>query len=161
MTGKRKADPIAVENDSSKQPKSSAADDWAAIMAAASATGASSGAILSATNAFAAANAATNTATPPTVSPTKKRPYRRTKRPVNYNDKSTITVSTPAAREAQTNVYDAVLAEADDLMRAATEAQSLGRLKMASNYLLLLHSTYLLFKKKWGIRVEFILFVCR
>jgi hypothetical protein len=38
------------------------------------------------------------------------------------------------------NVYDAVLGEADDLLRASMEAQSLGRLKMASAYQLLLHA---------------------
>jgi hypothetical protein len=38
------------------------------------------------------------------------------------------------------NVYDAVLGEAEDLLRASMEAQSLGRLKMASAYQLLLHA---------------------
>jgi hypothetical protein len=38
------------------------------------------------------------------------------------------------------NVYDAVLAEASDLWQAASDAQQLGRLKMASSYLLLLHA---------------------
>jgi hypothetical protein len=69
----------------------------------------------------------------------KKRPYRRTKRPKNYNDKSTVTTTSPAAH-TPVNVYDAVLGEADDLLRASMEAQSLGRLKMASAYQLLLHA---------------------
>jgi len=34
------------------------------------------------------------------------------------------------------------MGEADDLLKAAIEAQHLGRLKMASNYLILLHSKY-------------------
>jgi hypothetical protein len=76
----------------------------------------------------------------------KKRPYRRTKRPTNYCDKSTITTvsgsnSTSAATFAlSVNVYDAVLAESRDLLTAATEAQQLGRLKMAAAYQLLLHA---------------------
>jgi hypothetical protein len=69
----------------------------------------------------------------------KKRPYRRTKRPKNYNDKSTVTTTSPAAH-TPVNVYDAVLGEAEDLLRASMEAQSLGRLKMASAYQLLLHA---------------------
>lgn len=70
-------------------------------------------------------------------SPTKKkRPYRRTKRPKNYNDKSTITTTTPAA-ETPVNVYDFVLGEVDDLLKAASEAQALGRLKYAATYQLL------------------------
>jgi len=80
----------------------------------------------------------------------KKRPYRRTKRPKNYCDKSTVTtVTTPTRQEDSdygnanpdgTNVYDAVLGECEDLLRASTEAQRLGRLKMASAYQLLLHT---------------------
>ena len=69
----------------------------------------------------------------------KKRPYRRTKRPKNYNDKSTVTTTSPAVH-TPVNVYDAVLGEAEDLLRASMEAQSLGRLKMASAYQLLLHA---------------------
>jgi hypothetical protein len=38
------------------------------------------------------------------------------------------------------NPYDAVLAESNDLLAAAHEAQQLGRYKMASTYLLLLHA---------------------
>ena len=70
--------------------------------------------------------------------PHKKRPYRRTKRPKDYNDKSTITTTTESV--AQQNAYDAVLAESQDLWQAAAEAQQLGRLKMASAYMLLLHA---------------------
>ena len=69
---------------------------------------------------------------------TKKRPYRRTKRPKGYCDKSTITTTTEAV--TQQNAYDAVLAESQDLWQAAAEAKSLGRLKMASAYMLLLHA---------------------
>lgn len=68
----------------------------------------------------------------------KKRPYRRTKRPKNYNDKSTITTTTSGAPSL--NVYDAVLQESQDILLAASEAQQLGRLKMASAYLLLVHA---------------------
>jgi len=84
---------------------------------------------------------------------TKKRPYRRTKRPKNYCDKSTVTTVTTPTRSAGdgnaaggdgdpdgVNVYDAVLGECEDLLRASTEAQRLGRLKMASAYQLLLHT---------------------
>ena len=89
-----------------------------------------------------------------TTHQTKKRPYRRTKRPKNYCDKSTVTtVTTPTRQDGTdaeygggtmnpdgTNVYDAVLGECEDLLRASTEAQRLGRLKMASAYQLLLHT---------------------
>lgn len=67
----------------------------------------------------------------------KKRPYRRTKRPKNYCDRSTITTVT---EQPQQNAFDSILAEASDLMQAAAEAQQLGRFKMASAYLLLLHA---------------------
>jgi len=72
------------------------------------------------------------------ASQTKKRPYRRTRRPDNYCDKSTITTTTDSI--SHINVYDAVLAESEDLLTAASEAQQLGRLKMSSAYLLLLHA---------------------
>ena len=42
----------------------------------------------------------------------KKRPYRRTKRPKNYCDKSTVTTTTDALN-TPVNVYDAVLGEAE------------------------------------------------
>ncbi|CAJ1948327.1 unnamed protein product [Cylindrotheca closterium] len=77
--------------------------------------------------------------TPTPSSAAKKRPYRRTKRPKNYCDKSTITTTTQAVH-TPVNVYDAVLGECEDLLKASTEAQSLGRLKMASAYQLLLHT---------------------
>jgi hypothetical protein len=70
----------------------------------------------------------------------KKRPYRRTKRPKNYNDKSTVTTTTPTLANCPTNVYDAVLGECEDLLKASVEAQRLGRLKMAGAYNLLLHT---------------------
>lgn len=47
---------------------------------------------------------------------------------------TTQTANTPV------NVYDAVLGECDDLLKASLEAQRLGRLKMASAYQLLLHT---------------------
>ena len=67
----------------------------------------------------------------------KKRPYRRTKRPKNYCDKSTVTTTTSTA-QTPVNVFDAVLGECEDLLRACLESQRLGRLKMASAYQLLL-----------------------
>lgn len=70
----------------------------------------------------------------------KKRPYRRTKRPKNYCDKSTVTTTTPTLENQPINVYDAVLGECQDLLKASLEAQRLGRLKMASAYQLLLHT---------------------
>lgn len=79
----------------------------------------------------------------PTPSPAgtaKKRPYRRTKRPKNYCDKSTVTTTTPTLANQRVNVYDAVLGECEDLLKASLEAQRLGRLKMASAYQLLLHT---------------------
>jgi hypothetical protein len=95
----------------------------------------------------AVARLATATATPaslkrPTPTPSssgKKRPYRRTKRPKNYCDKSTVTTTTQTAN-TPVNVYDAVLGECEDLLKASLEAQRLGRLKMASAYQLLLHT---------------------
>lgn len=76
---------------------------------------------------------------PTPVSSSKKRPYRRTKRPKNYCDKSTITTTTQTAH-TPVNVYDAVLGECEDLLKASLESQRLGRLKMASAYQLLLHT---------------------
>ena len=92
----------------------------------------------------------------------KKKPYRRTKRPKNYCDKSTVTtVTTPTGQidnhvslgdasiingnnaistASGVNPFDAVLGECEDLLQASTEAQRLGRLKMASAYQLLLHT---------------------
>ncbi|KAL3909794.1 MAG: hypothetical protein SGILL_007944, partial [Bacillariaceae sp.] len=80
--------------------------------------------------------------TPGTPSKSKKRPYRRTKRPAGYNDRSTVTTVTPKAAEgsASINEYDRVLAESEDLLNASLQAQKLGRLKMASAYQLLLHT---------------------
>jgi hypothetical protein len=90
------------------------------------------------------AGTGTGTGTTTTNISGKKRPYRRTKRPTNYCDKSTITTvsgnSTSATFALSVNVYDAVLAESRDLLTAATEAQQLGRLKMAAAYQLLLHA---------------------
>lgn len=84
-----------------------------------------------------------------TPSSSKRKPYRRTKRPKNYNDKSTITTCTPTAATDTPNVYDAVLGEAEDLLLAASDAQSLGRLKVASNYSLLLHARLVGLGKKF------------
>jgi len=61
------------------------------------------------------------------------------KRKAKAIEKSTTTTTT-AAVHTPVNVYDAVLDEAEDLLQAATEAQALGRLKMASAYQLLLHA---------------------
>ena len=81
----------------------------------------------------------TTTATSPsTTSSPSKRPYIRVKRPKNYNDKSTITQTTEAV--TQQNAFNSILDEADNLCQAAAEAQQLGRLQMASTYLLLLHA---------------------
>eukprot|EP00977_Amphora_coffeiformis_P011232 scaffold2704_cov159-Amphora_coffeaeformis.AAC.2 len=55
-------------------------------------------------------------------------------------DKKSTVTTVSASTVTQMNVYDAVLAEASDLWQAASEAQQLGRLKMASSYLLLLHA---------------------
>lgn len=74
----------------------------------------------------------------PSAGSPKKRPYRRTKRPPNYCDKSTITTTTESV--SQQNGFDAVLAESKDLLQAASEAQQLGRLKMAPTYMLFLHA---------------------
>jgi hypothetical protein len=72
----------------------------------------------------------------------KKRPYRRTKRPAGYNDRSTITTVTKKDPKSAVSIdaYDAVVAECEDLLNASLEAQQLGRLKMASAYQLLLHT---------------------
>ena len=79
-------------------------------------------------------------AAPGSLTPSKKRPYRRTKRPKNYCDKSTVTTMTPTLENQPMNVYDAVLGECEDLLKASVEAHRLGRLKMASAYQLLLHT---------------------
>jgi hypothetical protein len=63
----------------------------------------------------------------------------RTKRAKPTDNRSTLTTTTDTAK-THVNVYDAVLGEAEDLLQAASEAQSLGRLKMASAYQLLLHA---------------------
>ena len=70
-------------------------------------------------------------------------------------DKKTMPTNTPKSRsQPQTQLsstksakrfeksdqYDALLGEAHDLMGAAAEAQALGRLKLASSYMLLLHA---------------------
>lgn len=63
----------------------------------------------------------------------------RSKRVKPSDNRSTLTTTTDTAKR-HVNVYDAVLGEAEDLLQAASEAQSLGRLKMASAYQLLLHA---------------------
>jgi hypothetical protein len=70
----------------------------------------------------------------------KRRPYRRTKRPAGYNDKSSITTTTNVLWQQPLNVFDSILAESQDLLQAATEAQQLGRYKIAATYLILLHT---------------------
>jgi Myb-like DNA-binding domain len=78
--------------------------------------------------------------------PLKRRPYRRTKRPIGYNDRSSVTVvnTVPGRKHSISNVplnvSDAILQESNDLMAAASEAQQLGRYKMASTYLRFLHA---------------------
>jgi hypothetical protein len=81
-------------------------------------------------------------ATETTSNTKKKRPYRRTKRPAGYNDRSTITTVTKkdSASSISIDAYDAMVAECEDLLNASLEAQQLGRLKMASAYQLLLHT---------------------
>ena len=54
--------------------------------------------------------------------------------------KPDITPAKKAKRFEKSDQYDALLGEAQDLMGAAAEAQALGRLKLASSYLLLLHA---------------------
>ena len=93
-------------------------------------------------------------------SPSKKRrSYRRTKRPANRSELQSATqgsMTTPSMGNVSAtdpmdgsgmeyypqgyNVFDNVLQESADLAQAASEAQQLGRLKMASTYLLLLHA---------------------
>jgi len=63
---------------------------------------------------------------------------KRSKRE-QVDNRSTVTSTTDAIK-TPVNVYDAVLGEAEDLLQAASEAQALGRLKMASAYQLLLHA---------------------
>mmetsp|Transcript_7200 Transcript_7200/g.10936 ORF Transcript_7200/g.10936 Transcript_7200/m.10936 type:complete len:364 (+) Transcript_7200:276-1367(+) len=67
---------------------------------------------------------------------TKKPRGKRTKQ---FDNRSTITSTTDTIK-TPVNVYDAVLGEAEALLQAASEAQALGRLKMASAYQLLLHA---------------------
>ena len=82
-------------------------------------------------------NPSSNTSTTP--GGTKRTPYRRTKRKPGVDLKSTVTHTTDSALQHM-NAFDMVLQESNDLMQAAMEAQQLGRLKMASTYLLLLHA---------------------
>ena len=58
------------------------------------------------------------------------------------NTTTTSTTSTVTAANATggANLYDAMLGEVSDLIRAAAEAQACGRLKMASTYQLLVHA---------------------
>lgn len=79
---------------------------------------------------------------PPSPGTPKKRPYRRTRRPAGYNDRSTVTTVTKKepGSAASVDAYDAVIAECEDLLNASLEAQQLGRLKMAAAYQLLLHT---------------------
>mmetsp|Transcript_3128 Transcript_3128/g.4742 ORF Transcript_3128/g.4742 Transcript_3128/m.4742 type:complete len:358 (-) Transcript_3128:76-1149(-) len=63
----------------------------------------------------------------------------RGKRSKQVDNRSTITATTDTIK-TPINVYDAVLGEAEALLQAASEAQVLGRLKMASAYQLLLHA---------------------
>lgn len=63
----------------------------------------------------------------------------RGKRSKQVDNRSTITSTTDTIK-TPVNVYDAVLGEAEALLQAASEAQVLGRLKMASAYQLLLHA---------------------
>jgi hypothetical protein len=70
----------------------------------------------------------------------KKRPFQP------FQQQPLLAATTAAATTAAdsssstSNVYDAVLGEAQDLLLAASEAQQLGRYKLASAYLFLLHA---------------------
>ena len=78
----------------------------------------------------------------------------RPKRPKSGAEKrSTVTTATETAHKP-VNVYDAVLGEAEDLLQAASEAQHLGRLKMASAYLLLLHARLVGIGKRFDRAVQ-------
>lgn len=76
---------------------------------------------------------------PPVTQSTKKTPSAKKARKKREDAKSTTTTTTLTANKP-VNVYDSVLGEAEDLLKAAMEAQALGRLKMASAYQLLLHA---------------------
>ncbi len=59
------------------------------------------------------------------------------------SSQATTTATAPAAAvptQPTPNIYDAMLGEISDLLSAAQEAQSCGRLKMASTYQLLVHT---------------------
>lgn len=107
-----------------------------------------------------AASATTTTSAVAMASPGGKRPYIRTRRPHGYDGRSTVTTvvttfdgsvgatksssstssSHPSTAAQGSGAIDAVLGESSDLLTAAHEAQQLGRYKMASTYLLLLHA---------------------
>ncbi len=53
---------------------------------------------------------------------------------------SSCSVATELPQQPMPNIYDAMLGEISDLVSAAQEAQSCGRLKMASTYQLLVHA---------------------
>ena len=100
----------------------------------------------SSSSSSAAANAAVKGRSSSTTSgakralPGSRRRQPRSKRNKTGTDtRSTVTTTTETA-QTPVNVYDAVLGEAEDLLASAHQAQALGRLKMSSAYLLLLHA---------------------
>lgn len=53
---------------------------------------------------------------------------------------ATTTTTTASSSSSCCDIYDAMIGEINDLLQAAHQAQTLGRLKMASTYLLLAHA---------------------
>ncbi|KAL7569442.1 hypothetical protein ACA910_009626 [Epithemia clementina (nom. ined.)] len=102
---------------------------------------------------------ASSTATTTTTNKKRRAYHRRTKRSGSSHNDSKSTATTTVSEQGDQpdgttddnndegpyyppgwNAFDSVLQESADLSQAAAEAQQLGRLKMASTYLLLLHA---------------------
>lgn len=79
---------------------------------------------------------------PPASSVSDKTPKDKNSKDKSPKTEDTATLQSRAASNptTSTDIYDAMLGEISDLLMAAQQAQSLGRLKMASTYQLLVHA---------------------
>jgi hypothetical protein len=87
----------------------------------------------------------TSTAPKPMKTTTKQTPLEKNKTPKQTDVATPASAPssssiTPTAPASSTDIYDAMLGEISDLLMAAQQAQTLGRLKMASTYQLLVHA---------------------
>ena len=89
--------------------------------------------------------AVTSTAPQPMITTTKQTPLEKPKTPKQTDVATPASAPSsssipPTAPASSTDIYDAMLGEISDLLMAAQQAQTLGRLKMASTYQLLVHA---------------------